>query len=95
MKGGAKHMQKAFSGPARTAITLSIVAVAYMPYEWERWVATGKSRCSHAMSGRGAAARASRLAVLTARTRFFSQPCVVQDSLCGSVPEMGVLSSSR
>jgi hypothetical protein len=32
------------SAPVRTAITLSIVAVAYLPYEWERTIVTGKSR---------------------------------------------------
>ena len=28
----------------KLAITSSIVAVVYLPYEWERWVATGKFR---------------------------------------------------
>ena len=34
----------ALAAPVRAAITLSIVAVAYLPYEWERTIVTGKSR---------------------------------------------------
>jgi hypothetical protein len=94
------------SAPVRTAITLSIVAVAYLPYEWERTIVTGKSRsrslrpaagralvprcCAFARTGPVLRSGGRRLKVCPVLFPRGKQPRTLQDGLSRPVCQVGM-----